>query len=251
MGLSSSKTKTKPIYSAQIEGAANKVSGAYDQQAPKLTAITDSIASLAPTLADTFRNGDPNLNAAKSYDRGLLEGSWDGGGPLLQNIIDSSLNDSRNQTTAALGLRGLTAGSTAADIVSRNAATIGDNLRYTDLNNYRSRQEAAAGRAGMLASAGYLPLQALLDTAQAQSLPLQAANAMGSGIGGLLGQYTQTKQSGNIGQLLAGLAGSALGAFAGGGLGSLGGAAGAAGASAAPSLVSIGTNGGFIPRTLR
>lgn len=218
MGLSSSKKTqtTKPIYSSQIEGAANNINSAYNQQAGKISGITDQLAGLVPDLVSKYTNGDPNLNAAKDYNLDVLNGKYLNSNPYLDDIVSQSENDARNQTAAALGTRGLTGGSAFGDIISRNVINAGNTLRYNDYNTERDRMGSAVGNAAGLSAASELPLSSLLSILQAQQMPVQTAAGAGSAISGLLGQYTnQTVKSSpslmdsigqalNIGKTIAG-----------------------------------------------
>lgn len=219
MGLSSSSSKTRPIYSAEIEGAARNVTNAYNQQAPRITAVTDQLSGLVPGLVERYTNGDANVNAARGYNTDVLSGKYlDAGNPYLESIVEKTGNTARNQTAGALGTRGLTGGSAFADIISRNVSDASNTLRYNDYNNERGRMDTAAGMAPGLAAARELPLASLLEIAQAQQLPVQAAAGAGSAVGGLLGQYTNTRQTQPFGPLLASMIGNAASSWAGGGL---------------------------------
>lgn len=218
MGLSSSSSKTKPIYSAEIEGAARNVTNAYNQQAPRISAVTDALGGLVPDLMSRYTNGDANVNAARDYNSDVLGGKYlDAGNPYLDSIVDKTANTTRNQAAGALGTRGLTGGSAFTDIISRNVSDASNTLRYNDYNNERGRMDTAAGMAPGLAAARELPLASLLEIANAQQMPVQAAAGAGSAVGGLLGQYTNTRQTQSLGGLLASLGGSALSGWASGG----------------------------------
>lgn len=224
MGLSSSTSKTsnKPVYSSQIEGAANNVNSAYSAQAPKISGITDSLAGLVPGLLEKYTQGDANVNAAKGYNLDVLSGKYlDRGNPYLDEIVEKTGNTARNQTAGALGTRGLTGGSAFSDIISRNVADASNTLRYNDYNAERGRMDSAVGAAGGLSAAGELPLASLLSILQAQQAPVQAAAGAGSSVGGLLGQYTNTtqKSSPSLGMILAQMAGNAAQTYASGGFG--------------------------------
>lgn len=218
MGLSSSssKTKTTPVYAPQVTGAASTISSTDAAQQPKITNITDQLGGLVPTLVSTMQTGDPNVNAAKAYNSDVLSGKYLTGNPYLQSVIDASNADVRNGAEASLGTRGLVGGSAMADIVSRNLANNEDQLRYTDYNNQMGRMDTAAGQAAGLSAAGYLPISAIESIAQDQQLPVQTATGAGAGIGGLLGQYTNTtsKSSAPLGGLLASILGSAASGWA-------------------------------------
>lgn len=197
MGLSSSSKKqtTKPIYSAQVEGAAKNVSSAYNAQAPKIAGITDQLGGLVPGLLERYSNGDPNVNAAKGYNTDVLSGKYLDNNPYIDDIVERTGNDVRNQTAGALGTRGLTGGSAFGDIISRNVADAGSTLRFNNYNTERGRQDTAAGMAPALAAAGEIPLSSIMSILQAQAAPVQTAAGAGSAIGGLLGQYTNQKQT--------------------------------------------------------
>lgn len=222
MGLSSSKTKSTstPVYSGQIEGAAGNINSAYGAQAPKISAISDQLGGLVPNLVNQFQNGDPNVNAASGYNQDVLSGKYlDAGNPYLETQISNTNDGVRNGLAASLGTRGLTGGSAFGDIITRNLAQNENNLRYADYSNERTRMgQAAAGSAG-LAAAQYLPLTAIQDILQAQQAPVQSAVGAGSGIGGLLGSYSNTtqKSSPSLGAIIAQIAGNAAQAYAGGG----------------------------------
>lgn len=196
MGLSSSKKTqtTKPIYSAQVEGAANNVTNSYNAQAPKITGISDSLGGLVPGLVEQYTKGDPNLNAAKGYNLDVLNGKYLSGNPHLDSIVEQTGNDVRNQSSAALGTRGLTGGSSFADIISRNVADASGKLRYNDYNTERSRMDSAVGAAAGLTGASQIPLASILQILEAQKAPVQTAAGAGGAVGGLLGQYTNTQQ---------------------------------------------------------
>lgn len=223
MGLSggSQKTSTKPVYSQAIEGAAGDITGAYRTQQPKIANITDSLSTLVPGLLDSFTKGDANVNAARGYNADVLSSKYLSS-PYLDNIVSQGETDARNQTAAALGTRGLTGGSAFGDIISRNVANAGNQLRYTDWNNQLTRMDNAAAQAPALSAAQYQALAPVFDILGAQSAPIQAATGAGAGVGGLLGSYTNSKVQTNqslgsiLGQVLgAGAAGWASGGFKG------------------------------------
>lgn len=210
MGLSSStkKVETKPIYSQQIEGAANNITNAYNAQAPKITGITDQLAGLVPGLLERYTSGDPNVNAARTYNSDVLAGKYLDANPHLDAIVNKTANTTRNELAGALGTRGLTGGSAFADIISRNVADASNKVRFDNYNTERGRMDSAAALAPGLSAAREIPLSAIQAILQAQSAPVSTAAGAGAGVGGLLGQYTNQKQTsspslmGSIGQAL-------------------------------------------------
>lgn len=220
MGKKKTKTTTKPIYEQQIKGAANTISNVYGQQAPKIAGYADQLGSLVPGLVQQAQEGDPAVNAARDYNVSVLQGNYMDGNPHLEAMLSDSNDDIRNQMQAALGARGLTGGSSYADIISRN---IGKNTLATRYQNYdaeRARMATAAGQSPGIAAGNLATIAPALATAQAAGgLPMNAALQYGAGVGGLLGNYTNTeqKQSGGLGQMLGGLLGAGLSGWATGG----------------------------------
>lgn len=222
MGLSGSKqtSTSKPIYENQITGAANNISSAYSGQQPKMTGITDSLASLVPGLVEQYNKGDPNVTAARNYNTDVLGGKYlDEGNPYLEDMVSRSNSDVSNRLSASLGTRGLTNGSDFTNIIARAVADNGTQLRFNNYNTERGRMDSAAALAPSLSSAQYAPLAPIFDILSAQSAPVQAATGAGAGIGGLLGNYTNntTKNSQSLGSIITQLAASGAAGWASGG----------------------------------
>lgn len=216
---SKTKSTNKPVYEAEIKGAANTFTGAYNQAAPGLQAGADQFAGIREGILDRYNSADNPLNAARSYYGKVLSGDYLQSNPELQNIIDQTGNDVSNGVSAGLGTRGLTGGSAQIGIMSRELAKNASGLRYQDYNNQLGRMDNAAASVGSLGQAESAMLAPAISAYQAQTAPMMAASDYAGGIGGLLGQYqnTKTTQSGSMGQLLAGLGGSALSGWASGG----------------------------------
>lgn len=217
---SKSKTSTKPVYSAQVEGAASNISNAYNAAQPGITSTANSLASAVPGLIEQYNSGQPGVKSAMQYNQDVTSGKYlDAGNPYLQGQIDQTNAGVRNGLAASLGTRGLTGGSAFGDIITSNLAKNENNLRYTDYTNERNRMDSAASAAGGISSAQYQPLSVIQSILQSQQAPVQAAAGAGSSIGGLLGQYTNgtQTQSNGIGGLLAQLGGGALSGWASGG----------------------------------
>lgn len=166
---------------------------------------------------DRLENGNAGVNAAQNYGVDVLSGQYlTQNNPYFQDMLGNALDASTNRTQAALGVRGLTGSSNMADAIARENAKVATSLAYNDYGRERAAQDAAAGRAGSIAAAEYLPVQGLLSSIGVQQAPLNAASQYAGGLGGLLGGYqTQTKPSGGLmGLLGSGLAGWASGGFA-------------------------------------
>lgn len=213
-----SKTKTKPIYSKEIEGAASNITNAYRTAQPGLESGAAKFGGILDSVVSRYNAGDPNITAARGYNADVLGGKYlDAGNPYLQQMIDQTGNDVSNGVTASLGTRGLTGGSAHSGIVSRELAKNSTALRYGDYSAERDRMGQAVSQApGLIAAENGIldPAFAAYDAMQA---PVRAAVGAGQGVGGLLGQYTKTTQKGSLAGLLAQMAGNAAQAYAGGG----------------------------------
>jgi len=218
MGLSSKKTTTKPVYSQQIEGAANAVTGAYNQAAPGLQQGAQKFGGILDSVLARYNAGDPAIDAARGYTTDVLSGKYlNEGNPYLQQMIDMTGNDVQNGVSASLGTRGLTGGSDYAGIIARELAKNSTGLRFNNYNTERDRMGQAVSQVpGLVASQNGL-LDPAFQAYDAMQAPIRAAAGYGSSIGGLLGNYTTTKQSSSLGSVLAQMAANAAQAYAMGG----------------------------------
>lgn len=193
-----SKSTSGPSKFAQpfIQQGANTLQDAYSQAAPAIQGQTDMVlGGLNPFLNDRLENGNAGVNSAQQYGLDVLAGNYLDSNPYFDEVVGNTLNDTVNSTQGALSLRGLTGGSSYADIISKNVGQQSAAMRSDQYNRERGNQEAAAGRAGSLASAEYLPVGGLLSTIQASQAPLNAASQYAGGLGGLLGGYQSQSQS--------------------------------------------------------
>lgn len=210
-----SKSKTKPIYSKEVEGAAANITNAYRTAQPGLESGAAKFGGILDSVVNRYNEGDPNITAARGYNADVLGGKYlDAGNPYLQQMIDQTGNDVSNGVTASLGTRGLTGGSAHSSIVGRELAKNSTALRYGDYSAERDRMGQAVSQVpGLIAAENGIldPAFAAYDAMQA---PVRAAVGAGQGVGGLLGQYTKTSQKGSVAGLLAQIAGNATKAFA-------------------------------------
>lgn len=219
MGKSKSKSTNKPVYEAEIKGAANTVTGAYNQAQPGLNAGADQFAAIRQGILDRYASPDNPLNAARGHYSDVLSGRYLEGNPELDAVVGRVGDDIRNQIGASVGTRGQTGGSSHLGLVGREVGRAASDLRYQDWANQLARMDNAASSVGSLGQAESAMLSPAIQAYQAQLAPLMAAQDYGSTIGGLLGQYqnTTTTQKQGLGGMLAGLGGSALAGWASGG----------------------------------
>lgn len=213
-----SKSTSRPAaeYAPYIMGGANALQGAYDTNAPAIQSATNSVTGLLPSMLEKYQQGNPAVNAATSYNADVLSGRYLGGNPELDNVVSRSVNDTVNAGQAALGLRGLTGGSSYADILSRNAGRVASDLRYGDYNQERARMATAAGQAPGIASADAIQVAPMLATLDASQTPLRAAAGYSSGLAGLLGPYQNQTIRKSPWDYIMQAAGNAAAAYAGG-----------------------------------
>lgn len=218
MGLSSKSTTqtTKPIYGPQIEGQAGNLAAVGAANQAVANQNQGALQGLIPTLLASAKNGNPAVNAAQGYITDTL--SHDPAqNPWLDQVIARQQRDIPSQVLASLGMRGLSGGSAATDMISRNLADTEMNARFTDWNNGQTRRAQAAGMAPGVAAGNLAPIASLLGVAQTSTgLPLSNALPVAAGVGGLLGNYTNTTQK-QSGGLLGDLLGAALSGWASGG----------------------------------
>lgn len=197
--------------------AANSaIANTYGANSGKIQGYADQIGGLIPSMVAKYQQGDQGINAARDWMTNTLQGN--GTNPNLQAMIDQSGNDMARSINANMGTRGLTGGSVQQHILGRELSNNATSLRYNDWLAGQQRQMQAAGMAPGLAAADTIQIAPLLAAAQAAGgLPMDAASQYAGATGGLLGQYTTTKQSQPWGQALLGAAANGIGAFAGGG----------------------------------
>lgn len=219
MGKKSSKASSKPPkeFMPYIMNGANAVQGAYNRNAGNIQNVSDQFSGLVPGLLDQYAQGDPTVNAAQAYNLDVLSGNYLDGNPYLDDVLARSNSDIVNSSQAALGLKGLTGGSSYADIISDNVAKNTLSTRYNDYNNERARMAQAGSQAGQLAAADQIPLQSALSAGGMSMMPVQAASGYAGSLGGLLGGYQTQKTPGGWGNDLLGAATSLGGAWLMGG----------------------------------
>lgn len=215
MGISSGSSKVTPGYGKPyIDSAAAASKAAYNANSGNIQNVTNQITGLVPSLLDRARNGTPGLDAAENYITGTL-GRDPQQNPFLNQMIDQTGDSVRNKTMAGLGTRGLTGGTVAMDILSRNLANNETGLRYQDYSAEMARRAQAASMASGVSYAQTGLYDPAFNAAGAAMMPIQAANANAAGIGGLLGQYTNTKSTTPWGGALLSGAASGLGSYFG------------------------------------
>jgi hypothetical protein len=212
------KTKTeqtnKPIYSAEIGGAATNAQNAYTQAQPMVNELSNNLGQVSNNLFGDFQRDGNAIGSANRFLVGQLEGD-PAQNPYLDQIVNQTNDAARNQMQARLARTGNSGGSDYTNIITRALAENEGGLRYNDFNNTMNRRMQAAGMSAM-------PTQAAAQFGQQGAmLPLQAGALNAATIGGLLGQYQDVRgtqvQNGGLGGMLGGILGAGLSGWAGGG----------------------------------
>ncbi len=168
--------------------AANTATGIFNANQPQLNAITSQVQGLLPGLQTKYQNGDPALNAASGYAKSVLGGQYlNQGNPYLQQMISATNRDVTNQVGAAYGSRGSFGGTAWQENLGKTLADSQNALRYGDYSAERQNQQQAMSAAPQLASAGYLGIQPLLQTATtAAALPYMGLESYTGALGSLM-----------------------------------------------------------------
>lgn len=203
MGLSSSKTTSGPSKAAlpYINHATSTLTNAVNANQSNVDAISGKIRG----LFDSYAGGDDaTLGAARGYVGDVLGGKYLSGNPQLEAIIGQTNNDVTDRVNAIFSRAGQVGSSRYGGELGKQLSAAENNLRYQNYGDEMSRMASAAGLAPGLSSAEAQRLAAMASLGQtAADLPLTNAQALAQGIGGLWGNSTTTKQSGNVlGQLL-------------------------------------------------
>lgn len=214
-----SKSTVEPSKFAKpyITQGANALNDAYGANSGQIQNATNSVVGLLPDMINKYQEGDAGVNAARGYNVDVLAGKYLNSNPWFDQVVNASNDDIRNQSQAALSLKGLTGGSDYANIISKNVGRNTAGMRSANYDNERSRMATAAGQAPGLASADVFRIAPMLAMLEASQTPIQAAAGYAGGLGGLLGGYTNSTQKKSPWEYIAQAAGNAASAFAGGG----------------------------------
>lgn len=211
-----SKQSNRPIYSAEIGGAARSQQAAYDRQQPMINQFADRAGEISGDLFSRYREGDPTIMAAQGYITDTLSGDPQQN-PYLDDMVADAGNSLQRRIRTQMGTRGNLGSSTEMNILADQLAGQELAMRYQDYDSAMGRRAQAAGMAPGITAGSLLPLDAALRTGQQGAmLPLQASLANSAGVGGLLGQYQDVEgEQRQSGGLFGAILGSALGGLAG------------------------------------
>lgn len=213
---SSSKTKPLKEYAPYISGAAGALQSDFNENRAGTAEIAKSITSRLPGMADKAFGDNPLLKAAQGYATDTIGGKYLANNPFVDEMAGMARRSAADDVQSYFGKLGRVGSDANMAGFARgvNEAELG--VRSNIYNQERGMQQQAAGMAPGLSAADYDGIGAYLQAAGVGAeLPYLASNKYAQGIGGLLGQYTQTKQKQAIGPALISAAGSVASAYAG------------------------------------
>lgn len=214
MSKKGSKTTVKPWKEAQpyIMNAANTVQSTYNANQPRLQEMADQLSGYMPQIAERTFGDNPNLDAARGYNRDVLTGTYLGqGNPYMRQMLEQTGNSVADRVNGVFSSAGRTGGSRHAGELASGVAEAENALRYSDYNAERSRMDNAVGQAAGLEATDNANLGAYLSAIQTGAqLPYMGSQFLSSGISGLLSPYTTQTQGMNAMGALGNLAGMGL-----------------------------------------
>lgn len=217
MGIKSSKSTTKPIYSKQIEGAANSVQGVYDANAGGIADMSSNLQGRIPGLLERAFGQNQNLDASEGYAKRVVNGEFLNNNPYVDEMSRVARDNAGDSINSYFGRMGRVGGGAHMEDLGRGMAEAELGMRAGVYGNERSMQQQAAFAMPGLTEARYQGVPyALQASGAAADLPFTGTRNLASGVGGLLGQYTKTKQKQALGPMLLQAAGNAASAYAGG-----------------------------------
>jgi hypothetical protein len=211
-----SKQKTEPWSAAKpfILGSAQNLQNTVNANQPALQANAGRINEYLPDLAERAFGEDPTIEVARGYAGDVLGGKYLTGNPYLDEIAGRTRSNVSDQVNAIFSRAGRTGASAHTGVLGRELSDSENRLRYGDYEAERNRMGQAAGLVPGLTAADAARVEPFLSATQLGStLPYLGAQTLASGMGGLLGPYTQTTQKKSLGSTLMDAATAAAYAF--------------------------------------
>lgn len=187
MGGGSSKSGSAQKWAKPFaKEAAASTQDVFNQNQPGLNSLTDQVQGLVPGLIAKYNAGDPALNASENYTTSMLGRDPYAGSTQLDNLINTTNANVRDQVGASFGSRGSFGGTAWETALAKGLAQNEAGLRYGDVQNNQQLQAQAAGLAPQQAAAQYLGISPVIQAATAGSqIPYTGINALDSGLAAL------------------------------------------------------------------
>ena len=222
MGISSSKSKTE--YNKQASpymyGAANNLQSVVGQNAAGLQSTANDMQGYGAQLGSRVFGANPLADQAKAYAGDVLGGKYLNNNPYMNQMVDQARSGAFDAVNSGFGRSGMAGGTGHMQSLGRGIAQAELGTRANDYQQQQSRMDAMANNAGAISVSDLSALPYYMQTAQTgATLPYVGAQALASGMGGLLGNQQTTTQKQGWGGALAGLVGTGLSSWASGGFG--------------------------------
>jgi hypothetical protein len=216
MGSFKSKSSTKPVYGAQIEGAARDAQGVYNANAGNLASMTQGINAQIPGLTARAFGDQPGVAQAQQYAQDTIGGNYLNNNPYVDRMATQAREGAGDSINSYFGKIGRVGSGDHMERLGQGLSEAELGVRSGIYGQERQMQQGAAGMVPGLAQAQYGGIPYAMQAAQsAAELPYAGVNNNSRNIGGLLGQYTNTTQTNPWGPMLLQAAGNAANAFAG------------------------------------
>lgn len=213
-----SKSKTKPIYEKQILGAADTLQNTFNANQPGLQAISGNINDALPGLTQRGFAPDPTITAAQGYAGDAIAGKYLNNNPFVDQQASLIRENVGDAVSSRFGQSGGIGGSQFAENLGRGISEAELGFRGDQYQAERDRQAQAAALSPSLFAGQFAGVDpALAASSVGATIPYAGTDRLTSGIGGLLGQYTNTKGKQGIGSALLGGGVQALSSYFNGG----------------------------------
>lgn len=206
MAKKSSSSTTDPSKFAKpyISSAAGAVDATFKGNQGNLQNIGDAFSRGFQGIASQAFSADPLVDQARAHSSDVLGGKFlDAGNPYMEQMIARTGANVGDRVNSIFGAAGRTGSDTHGYDLSRGLADSELGLRYQNYGDERSAMERAAAGAGDLSAARFAGVPAALGLGQAAAeTPYIGADFLARGMGGLMGNYTTTKQKQAWGPML-------------------------------------------------
>ncbi len=173
---------------------ASSVQSVFDQNQPGLQQSTDMIRNdLNPALMQKFQQGLGASQQATQYNSDVLSGKYMQGNPFMQQMIDSSAGDIRENVNARMSQAGRYASGAHDGVVADEIGRMSTAMRYQNYGDEMNRMGQAAQAAQGVTQGDNAQLLAGLGLGA--ELPYAGSNNLANSLGALFNGGTDKSKS--------------------------------------------------------
>jgi hypothetical protein len=199
------------------QGAAGGVQSVFNQNQPGLQNMTNMVQNdLNPALMQKFQSGLPVAQQGTQYNSDVLSGKYLNGNPHLQQMIDLSAGDIRENVNARMSQAGRYASGAHDGVMADSIGQMSAGMRYQNYGDEMNRMGQAAQAAQGQVQGDNAQLLASLGLGA--ELPYTGSNNLANSLGALFNGGTDKSKSKTNGPgvlgYMAGIASSAASAGA-------------------------------------